>query len=51
MKYLKTILIIICLMTSFSFCQKKYIHAGKLIDGIADIPIEMITIVINGDIV
>ena len=32
-------------------CQKKYIHAGKLIDGITDIPIEMITIVINGDIV
>jgi imidazolonepropionase-like amidohydrolase len=38
-------------MTSFSFCQKKYIHAGKLIDGIADIPIEMITIVIKGNIV
>ena len=38
-------------MTSFSFCQKKYIHAGKLIDGIVDIPIEMITIVINGNIV
>ena len=51
MKYLKTILILLYIITSFSFCQKTYVHAGKLIDGISDIPIEMITIVINGDIV
>jgi len=51
MKYLKTIFIPICLVTSFSFCKKTYVHAGKLIDGVTDIPIEMITIVINGDIV
>ena len=38
-------------MTSFLFCQKTYIHAGKLVDGVTDIPIEMITIIINGDIV
>ena len=38
-------------MISFSSGQKTYIHAGKLIDGVADIPIEMVTIVINGNII
>ena len=38
-------------MISFSFGQKTYIHAGKLIDGVTDIPIEMVTIVINGNII
>ena len=28
-------------MISFSFGQKTYIHAGKLIDGVTDIPIEI----------
>ena len=51
MKYIKNILIVICLMISFSSGQKIYIHAGKLIDGVTDIPIEMVTIVINGNII
>ena len=48
---MKNILIVIYLMISFSSGQKTYIHAGKLIDGVADIPIEMVTIVINGNII
>jgi len=51
MKYIKNISIVICLMISFLFGQKTYIHAGKLIDGVTDIPIEMVTIVINGNII
>ena len=38
-------------MISFSSGQKIYIHAGKLIDGVTDIPIEMVTIVINDKII
>ena len=38
-------------MISYSSGQKTYIHAGKLIDGVTDIPIEMVTIVINGNII
>ena len=41
--------ILVVLLTSFVICQKTYIHAGRLIDGITEIPIEMVTIVINGN--
>ena len=40
-------IILFMLLTSLVFCQKTYIHAGKLIDGVTDIPIEMVTIIIK----
>ena len=50
MKYLKNI-VAVYLAFSFSHGQKTFIHAGKLIDGVTDIPIEMVTIVINENII
>ena len=41
-------IIIIIVITTFTFPQKIYIHAGRLIDGITEIPVEMVTIIING---
>ena len=40
--------ILVTILTGFVICQKTYIQAGRLIDGITEIPIEMVTIVING---
>ena len=42
-------IIIIIIITTFTFPQKIYIHAGRLIDGITEIPVEMVTIIINGN--
>ena len=50
MKYFKIILIS-CFLSFNANGQKTYIHAGKLIDGVKDIPIEMVTIIINGNII
>ena len=47
MNYLKKIVILL-VITTFAFPQKVYIHAGRLIDGITEIPVEMVTIIING---
>ena len=41
MKYVKNI-VAVYLALSFSHGQKTFIHAGKLIDGVTDIPIEII---------
>ena len=41
--------ILVVLLTSLVICQKTYIQAGRVIDGITEIPIEMVTIVINGN--
>ena len=46
MFYLKNIIILLLFFSSIK-SQKTYIHAGRLIDGITEIPIEMVTIVIN----
>ena len=35
--------ILVVLLTSFVICQKTYIQAGRLIDGITEIPIEMVS--------
>ena len=40
-------IIIIIVITTFTFPQKIYIHAGRLIDGTTEIPVEMVTIIIN----
>jgi len=50
MKYIKNI-ILAYLVCSFIQGQKTFIHAGKIIDGISDIPIEMVTIVINKNVI
>ena len=50
MKYIKNI-ILESLVCSFIQGQKTFIHAGKIIDGISDIPIEMVTIVINKNVI
>jgi imidazolonepropionase-like amidohydrolase len=50
MKYIKNI-ILAYLVCSFIHGQKTFIHAGKIIDGISDIPIEMVTIVINKNVI
>lgn len=42
-------IIFFILLTSIVFSEKTYIHAGRLIDGVTDIPIEMVTIIINGN--
>ena len=41
-------IVILLVITTFAFPQKVYIHAGRLIDGITEIPVEMVTIIING---
>ena len=41
-------IVILLVITTFAFAQKVYIHAGRLIDGITEIPVEMVTIIING---
>ena len=41
-------IVILLAITTFAFPQKVYIHAGRLIDGITEIPVEMVTIIING---
>ena len=46
MFYLKNIIFLLLFFSSLK-SQKTYIHAGRLIDGITEIPIEMVTIVIN----
>ena len=50
MNYIKNI-ILAYLVCSFIHGQKTFIHAGKIIDGISDIPIEMVTIVINKNVI
>ena len=51
MKYLKSIFILSYLTTTVIIGQKTYIHAGKLIDGVTDIPIQMVTIVVNDNVI
>ena len=51
MKYLKSIIILSYLTTTVIIGQKTYIHAGKLIDGVTDIPIQMVTIVVNDNVI
>ena len=51
MKYLKNIFILILLTTTVAMGQKTYIHAGKLIDAVTDIPIQMVTIVVNDNVI
>ena len=41
-------IVILLAITPFAFPQKVYIHSGRLIDGITEIPVEMVTIIING---
>ena len=41
-------IVILLVITTFALPQKVYIHAGRLIDGITEIPVEMVTIIING---
>ena len=48
MFYLKYFIVLFLFFTSAK-SQKTYIHAGRLIDGVTEIPIEMVTIVINGN--
>ncbi len=50
MKFFKIIVVIYFLSFSVNG-QKTFIHAGRLIDGVKDIPIEMVTIIINGNII
>ena len=50
MKFFKIIVVIYFLSFNVNG-QKTFIHAGRLIDGVKDIPIEMVTIIINGNII
>ena len=50
MKFFKIIVVIYFLSFRVNG-QKTFIHAGRLIDGVKDIPIEMVTIIINGNII
>ena len=51
MKYLKNIFILSLLTATVAMGQKTYIHAGKLIDAVTDIPIQMVTIVVNDNVI
>ena len=51
MKYLKNIFILSFLTATVAIGQKTYIHAGKLIDAVTDIPIQMVTIVVNDNVI
>ena len=51
MKYLKNIFILSLLAATVAMGQKTYIHAGKLIDAVTDIPIQMVTIVVNDNVI
>ena len=51
MKYLKNIFILSFLTATVAIGQKTYIHAGKLIDAVTDIPIQMVTIVVNDNLI
>ena len=51
MKYFKNIFILSLLTATVAMGQKTYIHAGKLIDAVTDMPIQMVTIVVNDNVI